>query len=51
MLDLRRSQLSTLPAGVFAGLSSLRSVSLLKNFLQTLPEGIFQELGFRGVGA
>ena len=36
--------LTTLPAGIFDGLSSLTSLSLYSNALASLPDGIFAHL-------
>ena len=43
-LDLVNNQLTTLPAGVFDGLSSLQGLWLNHNGLTTLPEGLFDGL-------
>ena len=42
--DLSGNQLSTLPDGMFDGLSSLREVDLLLNQMSTLPCGVFDGL-------
>ena len=43
-LDLTRSQLTALPAGVFDGLAGLQTLNLQDNQLTELPDGAFAGL-------
>ena len=49
-LNLANNQLRTLPAEVFAGLSSLWSLNLGSNQLGTLPAKVFDGLSLRSLG-
>ncbi|CAM9912692.1 unnamed protein product, partial [Ectocarpus fasciculatus] len=40
-LRLGNNELTTLPEGIFGGLTALESLTLSSNELATLPEGIF----------
>ena len=43
-LDLGYNDFTTLPAGVFDGLSALEYLDLVGNFLTTLPAGVFDDV-------